>query len=84
MIISVNVPKAVCRQAIDAPASDGEGAAWWNEAADEIQDVAAARSIGIAAELIVWQRDDWTCINDSPTIAPKQIRHAAHSFGYRA
>ncbi|WP_176331903.1 hypothetical protein [Burkholderia vietnamiensis] len=45
MQITLDTAKAVYRKAIDPRASDGEGAAWWDEVADEVRDVIAARSL---------------------------------------
>ncbi len=48
MAISLDEAKAICRQATDSQAGDGEGASWWNEGTDEPRDVVAARTISIA------------------------------------
>ncbi|MCP3715401.1 hypothetical protein [Paraburkholderia sp. CNPSo 3281] len=45
MHITLDTAKAIYRNAIDSRASDGEGATWWDEVADEIRNVVAARSI---------------------------------------
>jgi len=84
MTISVNDAKAINRNAIDSRASDGEGAAWWDEVADEVRDVVAARTIGIAADLIAWWHHDWTSVNDTPRKAATRIRDAARSMRLRA
>ncbi|HHY6930524.1 hypothetical protein QZM43_32455 [Burkholderia orbicola] len=84
MAISIDEAKAIYRQAIDSQASDGEGAAWWDEVADEIRDVVAARTIGIAAELIAWWHRDWTSVNDTPRNAATRIRDAARAMRRRA
>ncbi|VWC91882.1 hypothetical protein BCO18430_03307 [Burkholderia contaminans] len=79
MQITLETAKAIYRQAIDPSASDSEGAAWWDEVADEVRDVVAARTIGIGAELIAWWHHDWTCINDTPRKAATRIRNAART-----
>ncbi|HDR8983189.1 hypothetical protein QZM46_07615 [Burkholderia vietnamiensis] len=84
MAISLNAAKAIYRHAIDSRVADGEGAAWWDEVADEVRDVVAARTISIAAELIAWWHHDWTCINDTPRKAAKRIRDAARTMRLRA
>ncbi|MCS6496806.1 hypothetical protein NX905_21410 [Burkholderia thailandensis] len=84
MAISLNAAKAIYRDAIDPRASDGEGAAWWDEVADEVRDVVATRTIDIAGELIAWWHNDWTCINDTPRQAAKRIRDAARAMRLRA
>ncbi|MCA8355713.1 hypothetical protein [Burkholderia cepacia] len=84
MTISLNDAKAIYRNAIDSRASDGEGAAWWDEVADEVRDVVAARTIGIAAELIAWWHHDWTSVNDTAREAATRIRDAARALRRRA
>ncbi|QRR11822.1 hypothetical protein FPJ27_37100 (plasmid) [Burkholderia sp. MS455] len=80
MAISLNEAKAIYRQAIDSRATDREGAAWWDEVADEVRDVVAARTIGIAADLIAWWHRDWACIDDTRRQAATRIRDAARSM----
>ncbi|CAG2383029.1 MULTISPECIES: hypothetical protein [Burkholderia] len=77
MQITLETAKAIYRQAIDPSASDSAGAAWWDEVADEVRDVVAARTIAIAAELIAWWHHDWTSVNDTPRMAATRIRNAA-------
>ncbi|MEB2500790.1 hypothetical protein [Burkholderia cenocepacia] len=77
MQITLDMAKAIYREAIDPSAGDTEGSAWWEEVADEVREVVAARTIGIAAELIAWWHHDWTCINDTPQRAASRIRNAA-------
>ncbi|WP_175924547.1 hypothetical protein [Burkholderia latens] len=84
MAISLDEAKAIYRQAIDSRAGDGEGAAWWDEVADEVRDVVAARTIGIAAELIAWWHHDWTSVSDTPRDAATRIRDTARSMRLRA
>ncbi|WP_321944800.1 hypothetical protein [Burkholderia cenocepacia] len=84
MAISLDEAKAIYRQAIDSRASNGEGPAWWDEVADEIRDVVAARTIAVAADLIAWWHHDWTCINDTPRRAATRIRDAARAMRLRA
>lgn len=82
--VSNSIVRSHYRQAIDSRAGDGEGAAWWDEVADEIRDVVAARTISIAADLIAWWHHDWTCINDTPRRAATRIRDAARAMRLRA
>ena len=44
MSISLATAKAIYMHAIDSRVTDGEGAAWWEEVADEVRRVVAARS----------------------------------------
>lgn len=53
MQITLETAKAVYRKAIDPSAGDSEGAAWWDEVADEVRDVVAARTLAAAA-MIEW------------------------------
>ncbi len=77
MALALDAAKAIYRQAIDPRVTDGEGAAWWDEVADEIRDVVAARSLNEAAEVIQWWHHDWTAVSDAPRDAAKRIRDAA-------
>jgi hypothetical protein len=49
----LDTAKAIYLCAVDPRASDSEGAAWWDEVADEVRDVIAARSLNEAADLSV-------------------------------
>jgi hypothetical protein len=80
MQISLDTAKAVYRKAIDPRASDGEGAAWWDEVADEVRDVVAARSLADAAAVIEWWHHDWTAASDTPRDAARRIREAARAL----
>ena len=80
MVISLDVAKAIYRHAIDSRASDGEGAAWWDEVVDEIRDVVAARSVSEVATVIEWWHNDWSAVSDSPRDAAKRIREAARAL----
>ncbi len=68
--------KAVYRAAIDARASDAEGAAWWSEVAVEVRAVLAAPNDAAAAALIAWWHADWRQVNDSPVRAARRLRRA--------
>ncbi|MXN79618.1 hypothetical protein GR157_33470 [Burkholderia sp. 4701] len=76
MQITLDTAKAIYRKAIDPRARDGEGDAWWDEVADEVRDVIAARSLGDAASVIEWWHHDWTGVADTPRDAAKRIREA--------
>ncbi|QMI49750.1 hypothetical protein [Burkholderia sp. MBR-1] len=80
MQITLDTAKAVYRKAIDPHASDGEGAAWWDEVADEVRDVIAARSLADAAAVIEWWHHDWTEASDTPRDAARRIREAARAL----
>ncbi|MBJ9594141.1 hypothetical protein [Burkholderia seminalis] len=83
MAISLAEAMAIYRHAIDSRASDAEGVVWWEEVADEVRDVVAARTISVAAELIAWWHHDWTTINDTPREAATRIRRAARAMRVR-
>ncbi|MDN7429103.1 hypothetical protein [Burkholderia sp. AU45388] len=80
MQITLDTAKAVYRKAIDPCASDGEGSAWWNEVADEVRDVIAARSLADAAAVIAWWHHDWTEVSDTSRDAARRIREAARAL----
>ncbi|HDR9882062.1 TPA: hypothetical protein QDE50_34195 [Burkholderia cenocepacia] len=84
MAISIDEANAIYRQAIESRASDGEGAAWWNEIADEVRDVVDARTISIAAELSAWWHHDWRSVSDTPRGAATRNRDTARSMRLRA
>lgn len=69
--------KQVYRTAIDATASDAEGAHWWIEVANEVRQVCAATSVNAAATVIDWWHHDWSVVGDSAKAAAERIRHAA-------
>ncbi|KVF30409.1 hypothetical protein [Burkholderia vietnamiensis] len=73
MQITLDTAKAVYRKAIDSRAGDGEGAAWWDEIADEVRDVIAARSLAEAAAMIEWWHRDWIVLSE-PRGAAKRTR----------
>ncbi len=77
MALTLDAAKAIYRQAIDPRASDGESSAWWDEVADEVRDVVAARTVTAAAEVIQSWHHDWTAVSDTPRNAAKRIREAA-------
>ncbi|MEM5402743.1 hypothetical protein [Paraburkholderia unamae] len=80
MNISLDAAKAIYRQAIDPTASDGEGANWWGEVADEVRGVVSARTVGEAAEVISWWHHDWTLVSDTSRDAAKRIREVARAL----
>ncbi|WP_176091174.1 hypothetical protein [Burkholderia ambifaria] len=80
MQITLDTAKAVYRKAVDPRASDGEGAAWWDEVADEVRDVIAARSLADAAAVIEWWHHDWTEASDTPRDAARRIQEAARAL----
>ncbi|MBB5448041.1 MULTISPECIES: hypothetical protein [unclassified Paraburkholderia] len=84
MAISLDAAKAIYRQAIDPRASDAEGAAWWDEVADEIRDVVVARPVNEAAKVIDWWHHDWTVVSDMPRNAATRIREAARALRLNA
>jgi hypothetical protein len=84
MEITLDVAKAIYRQAVDSRASEGESPAWWNEVADEVRDVVAARSVSEAARIIQWWHHDWTTVSDTPLNAVKRIREAARVLRHHA
>ncbi|MDN7902252.1 hypothetical protein E2P84_41360 [Burkholderia cepacia] len=77
MQITLETAKAIYRQAIDPRASETEGSAWWDEVADEVRDVVAARTMSEAAAVIDWWHRDWAVVSDTPRDAAKRIRDAA-------
>ncbi|MBU9192984.1 hypothetical protein KTD33_00360 [Burkholderia gladioli] len=84
MQIALDTAKAVYRKAIDPRAADGEGAAWWDEVADEVRDVIATRSLADAAAVIEWWHRDWIVVSDTPRDAAKRIREAARVLSIKA
>lgn len=83
MTIRPESAKAIYRRAIDASASDREGAAWWAAVAAEIAAVVRAQDIASAAAVIAWWHHDWTLVGDSPRAAASRIRRAGRSFNVR-
>ncbi|WP_186214937.1 hypothetical protein [Burkholderia gladioli] len=84
MQITVDTAKAVYRKAIDPCAGDSEGEVWWDEVADEVRDVVAARSLVDAAAVIAWWHHDWTEVADTSRDAVRRIRVAARALGPNA
>ncbi|WP_369050121.1 hypothetical protein [Burkholderia gladioli] len=80
MQITLEAAKAIYRQAIDPRASETEGPAWWNEVADEVRDVIAARTLAAAAAMIEWWHRDWTQVSDTSRDAARRIREAARAL----
>ncbi|MCC8397324.1 hypothetical protein LJ656_32635 [Paraburkholderia sp. MMS20-SJTR3] len=84
MQITLDTAKEIYRHAIDPRASDGESSAWWDEVADEVRDVIAARSLGDAAAVIEWWHHDWTEVSDTPRDAAKRMREAGRALRFKA
>lgn len=84
MRITLDSAKAIYRKAIDSRASDGEGAAWWDEVADEVRDVIAARTLSDAAVVIGWWHHDWAAASDTPRDAARRIREAGRALRLNA
>ncbi|WP_223997739.1 hypothetical protein [Burkholderia gladioli] len=78
MQITLDTAKSVYRKAMDPCASDG--VAWWDEVADEVRDVIAARSLADAAAVIPWWHHDWTEVSDTSRDAARRIREAARAL----
>jgi len=64
MQFSLDMAKAIYRKVIDPPACDGEGAACWEEVAEQVRGVVSARSLNEAAGIIDWWHYDWTLLSD--------------------
>ena len=75
--LTIERAKAIYRSAIDARATDAEGAAWWGEVQDEVSRVLAARTLSEAAAVIDWWHNDWSMVNDTARSAAKRLRRAA-------
>lgn len=84
MAITHDAAKAIYRQAIDARASDAEGASWWAEVVGEVCDVVAARSLTEAAAVIDCWHHDWEMVSDTSRNAAKRIRQAARVLRIKA
>lgn len=77
MDIALDAVKAIYRRAVDANASDGEGAAWWASVAAEVESVVGAKNAATAASIIAWWHHDWSQVGDTPKAAATRIRRAA-------
>lgn len=75
--------KAIYRQAIDARASDHEGALWWEAVRLELDQVAAAPTVGAAAAIIAWWHPDWSMVGDTPRAAASRIRREVRAQNRR-
>lgn len=75
--LTLDEAKRAYRAAIDATASDAEGADWWIEVASEVRRVCAATSVNAAATVIEWWHHDWSAVGDSAKAAAQRIRQAA-------
>lgn len=78
--LSLDHVKAIYRSAVDPRASYAESAAWWDEVADEMRDVVAARTIADAAQVIEWWHHDWASVADTARDTAKRIRQAAREL----
>ena len=78
--LTLDQAKRVYRSAIDAKASDAEGADWWSEVAREVRQVCAATSLKAAAAVIEWWHHDWSAVGDSANAAAQRIRQGVSSF----
>lgn len=78
--LTLDKAKQVYRTAIDATASDAEGADWWIEVVSEMRQVCAATSVKAAAELIEWWHHHWSAVGDSAKAAAQRIRLAAKNI----
>ena len=78
--LTLDKAKRVYRTAIDATASDAEGADWWIEVASEVRQVCAATSVKAAAAVIAWWHHDWSAVGDSAKAAAQRIRQAAKNI----
>jgi hypothetical protein len=79
MAIALDAANAIYRHAVDPLASEKKSSAWWDEVADEVREVVAARSLNEAAEVLQWWHHDWTAVFDTPRGAAKRIREAARA-----
>jgi hypothetical protein len=77
---SLDVIKAIYRQAVDATVSDSESPMWWNDVAIEMREVVSAPTAREAARVIAWCHHDWTCVSDTPLAAARRIRQTARSL----
>lgn len=65
MTFSLEIAKAIYREAIDGEARDDEPAAWWDAVAREMQHVVSAPSDRAAAVVIAWWHNDWSSVSDT-------------------
>lgn len=80
--LTLDRAKAIYRAAVDAQASDGEGADWWAKVHAELSQVLAARTAGEAAKVIAWWHHDWSMVGDTATAAAQRIRAAARAVAH--
>lgn len=69
--------RAICCQAIDPLADDGNGEDWWREVCKEMQQVVTAPGANAAARIIEWWHDDWARTGDCALDAALRVRQAA-------
>ncbi len=77
--LTLDRAKAIYRKAVDAQASDAEGATWWAEIHAELSQVLAARTTSEAAQVIAWWHADWSMVGDTAKAAAQRIRAAARA-----
>lgn len=80
MNIPLDTVKTIYRRAIDAKATDGEGADWWAAVAAEVAAVIGAESVAAAATVIAWWHHDWTQVGDTAKAAASRLRRAGREF----
>ncbi|CAG9169935.1 hypothetical protein [Cupriavidus pinatubonensis] len=80
MNIPLDTAKAIYRRAIDAKATEGEGAAWWEDVATEMAAVIGAESTAAAAAIISWWHHDWGQVGDTAKAAASRIRRAGRAL----
>ena len=78
--IPLDTAKAIYRCAIDARASDSEGAAWWEAVVAEVAAVIRAENTAAAATTIAWWHHDWRQVGDTAKAAASRIRRAARAL----
>lgn len=78
--LTIDEAKRVYRAAIDATASDGEGADWWLQVTSEMRKVCSAVSVKEAASVIEWWHHDWSAVGDSAKDSAGRIRQAAKNL----
>ena len=80
--LTLDRAKAIYRTAVDAQASDAEGADWWAKVHVEMGQVLAARTATEAAQVIAWWHHDWSMVGDTAKDAAQRIRAAARAVAH--
>ena len=80
--LTLDRAKAIYRQAVDAQASDAEGADWWAKVHAELGQVVTARTTAEAAKVIAWWHHDWSMVGDTAKAAAQRIRAAARAASH--